>query len=222
MAKPVRHRPADDPTRLKLLEAGRQLLHKRGADEVVDIRLADACAHARVTTGAAYPIWENQRAYQADLAKFLASTIDRAGPATIEAELAQAVAECDTPEAALRRIGPVYFERFVSNEDFYLALRFWSVRRPSAELRRSLRGSYRIMHEAFREVFAAMLAHYERDLRDGYTLDELTAMVTSTTEGFAIRHRIDPKPPKGTRAAGQLYAETLVALLHELTVPTNT
>ena len=214
------HRGEHDPTRLRLLEAGRELLLERGSGELVEVKLADACAAAGLTTGAAYALWSSQVDYQGDLARFLASTVEWAGPAVVASDLEEIVAVSGGPEEALRRAATAFYRRFTANEDFYLALRFWSVGQPSDQLVEAIRGGYQTAHDGFRELFAAMLALYQLELRDSFTIDQLTTAVIATTEGIALRHRYDPIPGAGDNdALPSAYAEALVALLHHFTEP---
>ena len=216
-----------DATRARLLEAGRQLLIAEGTREYVDVPLRAACEAAGYTTGAAYPIFGNQRGFQEQLALYVASTFDWAGPESIGDDLVQVVATTDDHLEALRQTATIYFERFVANDDFYLALRFWSVRDPSPELRAALEEGYRVVHDGFAEVFAAMMAHYGIRLRSPVTIDQLTVLVTALTEGLALRHRIDPQivdapmaPTTGIPST--LFAEGMVAFVRELTEPIPT
>jgi hypothetical protein len=214
-------RGPDDPTRIRLLESGAALLLQNGPEALVEVRLSDACEHAELTTGAAYPLWATQKDYQADLARHVASSFSWVGPGAVTEEVATAVEANRTPEGAIRQVGPVYLKRFVAREEYYLSLRFLSVRSAGDDVLRSLRANNREIHEAFRELYAGLLDHYRLGLVRPRTLDELTLAAAATTEGMAVRYRTDADSLP-VALAGELYAEMLVALLHHFTKPKPT
>lgn len=211
-------------TRLRLLEAGRELLLAEGSLDHVNIRLADACTRAGYTTGAAYPIWGSQRHFQEDLAGFVVSSFEFAGPDTIAEELAQIVADTDDYVVAARRATKTFLDRFVLQDDFYLALRFWPVRTPSTELAAALAEGYRAVHESWTAMFEGLLAVYERRLRPPATIDQLAVILSALLEGLALRHRIEPdvvdQPVTGVDGVSStLFAEGMIAVLERLTEP---
>ncbi len=220
--RPARQDPEE--TRLRLLEAGRELLLQQGPDERIDVRLKHACDHAGYTTGAAYSLWDNQSRYQEELARYVASNFDWAGPESIAEELVEIVGTTDDYVEAIRRSAVIYFERFVGQDDFFLALRFWSVREPSTQLEAALVDGYRVVHDGFVELFASLMEHYQLRMRSPTTLDDMTIILTALVEGLALRHRIVPEAveravtgPDG--ASSSLFAEGMIAIVQRHTEP---
>lgn len=209
-------RVSTDPTRISILEAGHQLLIERGSSETVGVKLASACSRAGFTTGAAYAIWQSQSEYQKELAHYLVSTLEWAGPEAVADEIFEIVSRCPNMEVAVRSAAPLYLERFVDNERFYLALQFWAIGNPSAELAESIRTSYAAAEQAFARFFDALLEHYELEVREPWTISVATSAVIAATEGAALRTRFLPDDDNSTKDS---YAESLVALLSHFTQP---
>lgn len=207
------------------MEAGRQLLTEAGPSEFLEVKLIDACKRAGYTTGAAYPIWKSQRGYQRDLAHYVAANFEWAGSSAIEVELLEIVATSSGLEETIRRAAPLYLHTVVTNEDFYIALRFCSVREPSEELSSALLKGYEIVHTSFVELFSGVLELYQRRVRAPFTVDQVTAAITGLTEGLALRHRIEPDMVTPTFAVedhehrSTLYAEALLAIAIHFTEP---
>lgn len=213
-----------EATRLRLLEAGRELLRTRGSLEHVDIKLRDACDQAGYSTGAAYPIFNSQPEYQAELARFVASSFDWAGPSLFGDQLAEIIASAEDHVEAIRRSTQLYLSQFVEQDDFYLALRFWSVRSPSTEMADALSEGYRVVHDEFVELFTGLLAVYGLQLRPPATIDQVTMILTAIAEGLALRHRIDPDAVEASFPAidgnpTTLFAEAMVAVTAHFTEP---
>jgi hypothetical protein len=207
-----------------LLEAGHELLMDAGAIEYVDIRLADACALAGYTTGAAYPIWGSQRSYQEDLAAFVVSNFKFAGPESIADELAEIVATSEDYAQAITQATAIYLADFVTRDDFYIALRFWGVRDPSTELAQALAKGYQVVHDAWRQAFSDLLAFYGLRMKLPATIDQMTTILTGLVEGLALRHRIHPELVDEQFVAvdgrsSTLFAEGMIAIVERMTEP---
>lgn len=214
-------------TRSRLLEAGRSLLLEQGVSEHVDVKMSDACEASGYTTGAAYKIWPTQRDYQRDLALHLASNFDWAGPQTIQDELYEIIASTNDYVELTRAACIAYLDAFVSEDDFYLALQFWSVQNPSTELAAALVQGYETVHCGFVDLFDGLMQIYRRRPKGQTTKSQLTTMATAVTEGLALRHRVEPERvttrfigPDGTETT--LFAEAMIAIINHMTEPDPT
>jgi AcrR family transcriptional regulator len=223
-ARRDRRRPKEE-TRQTLLEAGRQLLMERGYPQAIPIRLAEVVDRAGHTTGAAYQIWDNQREYQEDLALYVARTFQWAAPnASLGDDDLPAMDEL-TFEEAVSLAGRRYFETFVAREDFYIAIRLYSVRNRSQKLNTAIANGYDTVHDDLVALFEAFLRFHRRRLRDPYTIDDLAVAITGITEGLALRHRVQPGRIRShIRRDGQpwhLYSTVLLALLEHYSEPAD-
>ena len=213
MTGTAEHRGSGDPTRIRLLQAGCELLRAKEVNGITEVKLIEACKRSQLTTGAAYALWKSQVDYQKELAYYLVSTLEQAGPDVIADEIALILSESGDIETFLRRAAPAYLDRFIANEDFYLALRFWSSP-TSGELSEAITDSYRAAHKTFAELFIGVLDHYQYRITEPHTIDTITTTVFALTEGHALNHRFNITPPKEL-AVG--YSEAFIALLHHTT-----
>ena len=185
-----------------------------GAAEQIDLRLSSVLEHMGLTSGAAYNIWPTQQAFQRDLAHHLIGEYSWAGPDHNEIKF-DPTAE---PTDEVRRLARLYLESFTDDTQFYLALRFWGVKDPSAALQEAVRAGYSVNHEQWRLFYLFGFDWAGLRIRDGYSLDDFVVMATMVTEGAALRHRFEPERLRSDHGR-DLYGEVLVALVAHFTEP---
>jgi len=183
-----------------------------GAPEQVHLRLSNVLQHMGLTSGAAYNIWSSQGDFQHDLAHHLISEYSWAGPDQNEVKL-----DFDAdPTDEIRRLAELYLDSLTNDTQFYLTLRFWGVKDPSAELIASVKDGYANNHDLWRFFYSLGFQWAGLRIRDGYTIDDFVVMATLVTEGAALRHRFEPERLR-TADGSNLYSEALVALVGHFT-----
>jgi len=201
-----------------LLETGRQILVENGYQERVNVKLTDVLRANKLTTGAGYNIWENQEAFQHDLALYMASEYSWAkidAEATVAATLAGL--EDATFEHAIRSVCVTYFEDFVKKDEFFITLRHWGVKKPSPQLRRAIRKGYDLVHEDLSELISAGLLIQERQVRKEIDFDVFISSITAMVEGLAFRHRFGT--PTDRKKLPLAFADGYLALQAFYTEP---
>ena len=207
-----RARRSKEDRRQEILDKARELVIERGTPERIDIRLRDVLDELGLTTGAGYHIWENQEAFQLDLAAEIARNVSFAS-------LLSAGIAPDFERPALdevKRMGEAYFEIFVESDNFYAALRFWGAKGLSDVVVDGILQGYTQNRGDWIEFFEAGLAWAGLELLDEFDIEDLATSVTLITEGAALRHRFDPDALR-TRGGAHLYGELLVATITHMT-----
>ena len=207
-----RARRSKEDRRQEILDKARELVIERGTPERIDIRLRDVLDELGLTTGAGYHIWENQEAFQLDLAAEIARNVSFAS-------LLSAGIAPDFERPALdevKRMGEAYFEIFVESDNFYAALRFWGAKGLSDVVVDGILQGYTQNRGDWIEFFEAGLAWAGLELLDEFDIEDLATSVTLITEGAALRHRFDPDALRA-RGGGHLYGELLVATITHMT-----
>lgn len=208
-----RRRPKEQ-TRREILDTALAMMIDDGATEQIDLRLSSVLDHMGLTSGAAYNIWASQGAFQQDLARHLVREYTWAGPDQNDIKI-----DFDAePTDEIRRLAELYLDSLTDETQFYLTLKFWGVKNPSAELRESVTRSYAGNHDIWRFFYQMGFEWAGLRLRAGYTLDDFVIMATTITEGAALRHRFEPKRLRGADGRS-LYGEALVALVEYFTEP---
>lgn len=213
-------RQSKDQTRMMLLETGRKILIDEGYSEKIDVKLTNVLRAHQLTTGAGYNIWENQDAFQQDLALYIASEyswakIDADAEGTIERTLA---AQPDASfDDVIRAVCVSYFELFVEKDEFFVALRHWGVKKPSPQLRRAIRKGYEQVHADLSELISGALLVQGRQMRDGVDFRMFISSITASVEGLAFRHRFATKAER--KKFPDAYADTYLALQAHYTEP---
>ncbi len=187
-----------------------------GATEQIDLRLSSVLDQMGLTSGAAYNIWASQRDFQHDLAHHLVREYSWAGPDRTDTKL-----DFDAePTDEIRRLAELYLESLTDETQYYLTLRFWGVKHPSAELRDSVKKGYAGNHSQWRVFYHVGFDWAGLRMRNGYTMDDFVVMATMITEGAALRHRFEPERLRGADGRS-LYSEALVALVEYFTEPVH-
>lgn len=164
------------------------------ADELEhgDERLSVVLEELGYTTGAGYQIWANQAAFREELKVYVAENIEYASLRAMADKIA-GLAALNLPfEEHVRTAADQYITTFLTNDDFYLTLRFFAMsdRRPAA-VTQALVGAYERSSWEAAELFAGTLARFERRLLPQLEMSDLTASVTALVEGYALRARVD-------------------------------
>lgn len=195
-----------------LLETGRQLLIANGYSEQLNVKLTDVLKAHELTTGAGYNIWDNQDAFQHDLALYVASEYSWASVEGLVSNLPKVSYE------ELNRIVCIrYFNGFVAKDEFYIALRHWGVKKPSAQLRRAIRKGYKVTHDNLSAFLEQALVLLQRQVKPGFDFDIHVASITAALEGFAFRHRF--APPSERAKLPDAFADAFLAFLDYYTEP---
>lgn len=193
------------------------MLSEQGTSERIDVRLSAVLERMDLTSGAAYNIWGSQDEFQNDLAAELATNFAWAGPDLMETSIDVTADPIDE----LRRLADQYFDAFTSSETYFMTLRFWGVKEPSNRLSTAIRDGYALNREAWADFYGLGIEFAGRRFRSPFTIDDLVAAITATTEGCAIRHRFEPDPLRLAEDR-HLYSEILVAVLLHFTEPIPT
>jgi len=219
-----RNRRNPDQTRLRLLEAGERVLQSQGASEHLNLKLADACAEAGFSTGAAYAHWNSQAEFSHDLAHHMLAKF-RTDPNMIIPDLIELTSDGATLEQALRRIAPIFMARFISDGRFYSTLRFWSLSESSPDLIAALTEHIKSSHDSFADVYLGLLHIYDRRLREPFTIDDLATAITGITQGLALRFRFEPDAVANNMVIDDdtacVFSESLIAVIYRFTRPFN-
>jgi hypothetical protein len=204
----IRRRPKLQ-TKQAILDTAVEMIDSDGIPERVDLRLSSVLGRMGLTTGAAYNIWANQEEFQRDLGLALLSDLSWAGP---EVNAIDFEPRDNDPEAELKRLAKLYFKALTSRERYFVALQFWGVRQPSADLQDAILQGFRSNEERWAQFYSLGLDWAGLQLRSPFTMAEFANAVAMVTEGAAIRHRFDPEALES-----DLYSEMLVAILRHFT-----
>lgn len=207
-------RRSKEQTRRRLLEAGAELLLANGLPEAVNIKMADACDLLGVTSGAAYQIWRSQEHYQIDLTHHLIATVDWALPG-VGAELQQATSSGKDAADAVYAAARAHFAAMVARPEFHLVLHLWSVGDLSPEQAAMIHATQARTVDELVGHLAAALDGFGLELRPEHDVAALAVAITAVGGGLVLRHRFDPV----SGALGDVYADSLVALLRHYTRP---
>jgi len=195
-----------------LLETGRQLLIANGYSERLNVKLTDVLKANDLTTGAGYNIWENQDAFQHDLALYVAREYSWA---TVEGLVS------NLPKVSYEELNRIvcirYFTAFVAKDEFYIALRHWGIKRPSPQLRRAIRNGYQVTHDNLSAFLEQALLLLNRRTKSGVDFDIHVSSITAALEGFAFRHRFATRAERARLP--DAFADAFLAFLDYYTEP---
>lgn len=213
-------------TRERLLEAGIRLLHESGVVAGVEhIKLADVCASAAYTTGAAYRCWPTQGDFHRDLAIAAVLWRDRSPIADTVSSVRGLLAE-RAPLAEVVRVGAaanVY--RLPTDTDFYVTL---ALRACALHDHRLMEASAQRVSEglaAHEQLFTALMGQYRRRMREPYTVTHLAAVIAALAEGFAVQDCTRTQHPRlvldglgpGVGTDWTLFGATLMTVIEGFT-----
>lgn len=220
-------------TRQRLLDAGRELLSERGIDlGLRNLPVTDVAERAGHTTGAVYQIWKRQEDFHRDLALYAVAEQDRPDTAVVR-DAIRSVRDAGGAQAEILRTGAdAYLDYLTESGTFHNNAHFVAVSQNDPAVRTAVKAGYDRVHVDFRDLVGGLLDLFELELREPFTLDDATVMLTAIAEGFALRRAIDPEScrqdltyesalsPTGQSGDGwSLLACAVDAVLHSITQP---
>ena len=206
--KPLRRDKA--ATRALLLETGYEMMLERGLEVGWGIRLADVTERVGLTTGAAYQIWNGSRSqhgsggqdrFHRDLALYAVNRLITdilAGHAATSRALVLEGASLD------RQIQMVVEHDFAVLSKPAESAVFGALIAAAAtdpELAAASAESYRRLTERYIVAFEATLRHYELELVEPHTLDDLVVSIIALGDGLVMRSLVDPPAVPADHAA---------------------
>lgn len=205
-----------EATRLRLLEAGKEMAIDNGALPHIDIRLTDVLAQVGLTTGAAYNIWGSQDEFRTDLATDVAKTFS-------EREFTAEDCQPDIADGSLEDCTDGLAEWMLTStvEDmaFYLPLRFWGVREVPEPIAEAIREGYARSEATLAKIITQICDRYGLDLIEGRSVEDLASMTLACLDGVLLRNRFTDEDPASQRANIAMLAAMLLSLFEATLVP---
>lgn len=197
-----------EQTRQLMLATGKELLEEHGVPEAMPIKLSDVLARLRLTTGAAYHIWDSQNAYREELTLYCAQNMTTPGP-----DVQEVIRECSeddfssTVRAAARR----YLQLYVDG-DVYTRLYLWTIKNPSQEITETATAAYD-SNTSFATLCQEVIVNCGRRIVDTVPVEEVAAATIALLDGFSLRVRFDSGDTRGSFSAfGNAVANYLGAV----------
>ena len=224
----TRHSAED--TRRRLIAIGLQLLHERGPSAAVGhIRLSSVLRRAGLTTGAAYRIWDDQVAYQRDLALAAVRYRDRSSNETTAAAVVPTLLDPDGSWYEAIRLGAEANLRSYPEDVAFLtmlAIRASSYNDP--ELVEASRQRHVEAVASYSELYDAVMRWSGRRMRAGFALHDLAGALAAISEGFGLheaagvpyeRLQLDHAANGPGERTWSLLAVCVVAVCEQMTEP---
>jgi AcrR family transcriptional regulator len=215
-------------TRALLIDTALGMLHERGpVAGVGHIRLSDVVERAGLTTGAAYRLWDDQRAFHGELAIAAVRWRDAMSTAKTIARIEDAVA-AGAPWPEVVRLGAdANLHQFPEDIAFLTSLALRASAYGDPELVTASRERNRSALAAYGELYDAMLLIYRRRMKAPFTLQHLCSAFAALAEGFGLQAASGEPHPRvhlespddRTGSDWSLLAVAVVALLEHLTEP---
>lgn len=220
---------AEDTRRL-LITIGLRLLHERGPSAAVGhIRLSSVLRRAGLTTGAAYRIWEDQTAYQRDLAL---EAVRFRGSGSNEGTVAAVVPELLDPAGtwyeAIRLGAEANLRSYPEDVAFLTSLAIRASSYNDPELLEAGLQRHAEALTSYSELYDTVLRWSGRRVRAGFTLHDLAAAMAAISEGFGLQNaagvpherlRLDGSADGPGEREWSLLAVCAVAVCEQLTEP---
>lgn len=222
-------RSAED-TRRRLIAIGLQLLHERGPSAAVGhIRLSSVLRRAGMTTGAAYRIWEDQTAYQRELALEAVRYRDRvSNERTVAAAIPAMLDPTGSWYDAIRQGSEPNLRSYPQDVAFLTTLAIRASSYSDQELVEAGRRRHAEALASYGEVYDAVLRWSGRRMRAGFTLHDLAAALAAVSEGFGLQNAagapherlpLDPAASGPGDRDWSLLAVVAVAVCEHMTEP---
>lgn len=182
-------RRSADETRKILITIGLQLLHERGPSAAVGhIRLSSVLRRAGLTTGAAYRLWEDQTAYQHDLALEAVRFRDQISNATSVAAVIGTLANPGGNWAEVVRLASeANLRSFPQDVAFLTTLAIRASAYGDAELVQAGRQRHAEALASYSQLYDVVLRWSQRRMRAGFTLHDLATALAALSEGFGLQ-----------------------------------
>ena len=182
-------RNSAEHTRRRLIAIGLQLLHERGPSAAVGhIRLSSVLRRAGLTTGAAYRIWEDQTAFQRELALEAVRYRDRTSNETTVAAVIPTLLDPEgTSQEAIRCGAEANLRSFPEDVAFLTMLAIRSSSYNDPELIAAGRERHAQALASYSELYEVVLRWSGRRLRPGFSLADLAGALAAISEGFGLQ-----------------------------------
>lgn len=185
----IKQRQSKAQTRRTILERGYEM-YRDGRLDRHDVKVAAVLKELGYTTGAAYYIWPNQAAFRRDLMVHIAEHVEYGSIQALADRIEGVRASYRSFEDAILRGGDAYFEYFLTQEDFFIGLRFYEDPEQPIEIQRAMSLGYERIQAEVHKFFEEALAFWGRKMTsDDYGINELVVSCTAMIEGFSLRHR---------------------------------
>lgn len=225
-----RRRTAEETQKL-LLEAGAQLAiqslnatEASGGGPLAHIRVSDVCREASrlagstITTGAAYHLWPNQKAFQVDLMFHILE----AGAFTSVDDVVSLAAELFAARVPFAEIG----ERLV-DESFRVEIESPVTRAAIAfkalagvpAVRDALRAAHESFIESGRRLYEQLLTYGGLRMREPYTLEQMMTVMGALAEGLQVTHGFVPEQFDTPPGSPSLVATASAAVFNSFCEP---
>ena len=204
------------------------MLHEQGPTAGVShIRLSEVVERAGLTTGAAYRLWEDQRAFHAELAIAAVRWRDRSSTSNTLQQISPVMLSGGPWQEVIRRGAAANLQSFPDDIAFLTTLAL----RASAYGQDALVAASHERHieamAAYGDMYSQVLAVYRRRLRPPFTIDHLCSAFAALAEGFGVQAASGEAHPQimipsGDPQIGEewtLLAVTIAALIEQLTEP---
>lgn len=199
-----------EQTRQLMLETGKELLEEHGVPEEIPIKLSDVLARLKLTTGAAYHIWDSQDAYRRDLTLYVNESM--ASPT--ESNMHQLIDECKAEDfsATVRATAKRYLQSYMDG-DVFTRLYYWTIKNPSPEVTKAAIAAYK-SNSSFIELCYELIGSCGRRIVEATNRDEVGATTLALLDGFSLRVHLNPDEDRqGTLTAfGNAVADYLGAV----------
>lgn len=224
----VRNRAEE--TRRILLGIGLRMLHERGPSATVShIRLSSVLRRAGLTTGAAYRIWDDQTAYQRDLALEALRYRDHLSNArTVAAVVPAILTDAASWQEVIRRGAEPNLRSYPEDVAFLTSLAIRASSYGDPELLEAGHERHREALASYGELYDAVLGWSGRRMRPGFRLLDLAAALAAASEGFGLQNaagvpherlQLDAVAGGAGDVQWSLLAVTAVALCEQMTEP---
>lgn len=215
-------------TRGLIMDTALHMLHEQGPTAgVTHIRLSEVLDRAGLTTGAAYRLWDDQKAFHQELAVTAVRWRDDESTARTERAIGPVMMSGGPWQEVIRRGSEANLQTFPEEIAFLtmLALRVSAYRQPelvAASQRRHVEAM-----QAYGRLYSAVLATYRRQMRPPFTLDHLCSAFAALAEGFQVQAACGEPHPRVHIAADDpllgtewtLLAVAAEALIERMTEP---
>lgn len=175
-------------TRVLIMDTALHMLHEQGPSAgVTHVRLSDVLGRAGLTTGAAYRLWDDQKAFHDELAVTAVRWRDSESTARTERAIGPVMMTGGPWQEVIRRGSEANLQTFPEEIAFLtmLALRVSAYRQP--ELVAASRQRHSEAMEAYGRLYSAVLATYRRRMKPPFALEHLCSAFAALAEGFQVQ-----------------------------------
>jgi AcrR family transcriptional regulator len=204
-------------TRLRLLEAGLELLRRDSVGNVLNqVKAAKVARQAGLTQGAFFHHWLTQDAYLEELFDYALATDRFEWTNQIAADSLEELAEGGDLEVLTRRIAADLVTGLSKDVSFQVQAGLWARADVDEVVATRLRRLYNDTDRRFGALFREALESRGMRVREGHTYEEMARIANAILEGLVVRRRIDPDlvPP-------EVFGDLILALLPHYAEPAD-